>query len=52
MSKRGNIHQAAILFPDRVESGAMSGRPYRLLHDPLGMTLPEKVLSEFNVVMG
>ncbi|HEY8869200.1 MAG TPA: RES family NAD+ phosphorylase [Candidatus Limnocylindrales bacterium] len=52
MSKRDNVHTAAILFANRVNSGAISGRPVRTLDDPLGTTLLAKVLSEFNVVLG
>lgn len=52
MSKRDNIHMAAILFADRVTSGSISARPARALDAPLGLTFLEKVLSEFSVVLG
>lgn len=51
MSKRGNIHRAAVLFADRLSPTAIADRPVRALDDPLGLTMMSKVLSEFNVIL-
>lgn len=52
MSKRDNLHEAAVLFSDRVPTGALAGEVVRRLDSPLGMTLVEKVLATDNVALG
>lgn len=51
MSKRDNIHEAGVLFSDGVPPDALGGRVIRRLDEPLGKTLMEKVLAEFNVAI-
>jgi hypothetical protein len=52
MSKRDNVHQAAVLFSDRVPTGALAGVVVRPLESPLGASLMTKALAEFNVTIG
>lgn len=52
MSKRDNVHEAAILFSDRVPTGAISGTRARELDSGLGLSLVTKALAEFNVALG
>ncbi|MFN8521230.1 MAG: RES family NAD+ phosphorylase [Chloroflexota bacterium] len=52
MSKRDNLHEALVLFADRVPAGALTGDVVRHLDSPLGVTLVEKVLARCNVVLG
>lgn len=52
MSKRDNLHEAAILFSDRVPPDALTGEVARRLDTPLGITLVEKVLARSNVALG
>ena len=51
-SKRDDLHFALVLFDDGAAPGAITGRPHRRLDDPLGRTLLERSLAEFNVAMG
>lgn len=51
MSKRDNIHRAAVLFADRLSPTAIDGQPVRALDGPLGLTMMSRVLSEFNVIL-
>lgn len=51
MSKRDNIHTAAVLFSDGVPAGALVGRVVRRLDEPIGRTLAVKVLAGFNVAI-
>lgn len=52
MSKRDNVHEAVILFSDRMPAGAITGEVVRHLDSPLGVTLVEKVLARDNVALG
>lgn len=51
MSKRDNVHEAAILFSDRMPMGAITGEVVRRLDSPLGVTLVEKVLARHDVAL-
>jgi hypothetical protein len=51
-SKRDDVHFALVLFDDGAAPGGITGRPHRRLDAPLGRTLLEKSLAEFNVVLG
>ncbi len=51
MSRRDNVHEALVLFSDRVASGAVTGEIVRPLDSPLGVTLVEKVLAADNVAL-
>jgi hypothetical protein len=51
MSKRDNLHHAAMLFGDGVPAGAITGHVHRRLEDGLGRTLVEKVLAGFGMAV-
>jgi RES domain len=52
MSKRDNVHEAVVLFSDRIAAAGITGRVVRPLDSPLGESLMSKTLAEFNVVLG
>jgi hypothetical protein len=52
MSKRDNVHEATVLFSDRVPAGAITGAVVRALDSPLGVSMMSKTLAEFNVALG
>jgi len=52
MSKRDNVHEAVVLFSDRIAAAGIAGRVVRRLDSPLGESLMSKTLAEFNAVLG
>jgi hypothetical protein len=52
MSKRDNVHEAAVFFADRMPPDALTGTVARELDASLGLTLVTKTLAEFNVTLG
>jgi hypothetical protein len=52
MPKRDNVHEAVVLFADRVPSRAIAGSIARDLGSPLGVSLMAKVLAEFSLAIG
>jgi hypothetical protein len=51
MSKRDNVHEAVVLFSDRVAADVLVGEVARRLDTPLGLSLMTKVLAAFNVTI-
>ncbi|MCY7417301.1 MAG: RES family NAD+ phosphorylase [Chloroflexi bacterium] len=52
MSKRDNLQEVVVLLSDRIPAGAITAQVERRLDSPLGVSLMQKVLAEFNVTLG
>lgn len=52
MSKRDHVHEAVVLFSDRIRGRAITGTVVRALDSPLGVSTMSKTLAEFNVALG
>lgn len=52
MAKRDNVHEAVVLFSDRVPAGTITGEVVRPLDSPLAVSLMEQVLARYDVALG